>query len=47
MYWYHLQRLNGRPNFGWLRNMFHSTGQQLMRQDPAYYTLYATLCPDK
>ena len=27
--------------------MFHSISQQLMRQDPAYYTLYATLRPDK
>ena len=27
--------------------MFYSVGQQLMRQDPAYYMLYAALRPDK
>lgn len=47
MYHYHLREPNGNSNWGWLRNMYHSTGQQLMRQDPLYYALYAALRPDK
>jgi hypothetical protein len=45
-YLWHLREINGRKNIGWLRNMFHSIAQQLMRQDPAYYMLYAALRPD-
>ena len=47
MYQHHLREINGKSNYGWLRNMFYSTGQQLMRQDPLYYMLYAALRPDK
>jgi hypothetical protein len=47
MYQHHLRKINGKSNYGWLRNMFYSTGQQLMRQDPLYYMLYAALRPDK
>ncbi|KZF18793.1 hypothetical protein L228DRAFT_215835 [Xylona heveae TC161] len=47
MYDHHLQASNGKPNYGWLRNMFHSLAQQLMRQDPVYYALYCALRPDQ
>ena len=47
MYRHHLRDINGRSNWGWLRNMFHSIGQQLMREDPVYYMLYAALRPDR
>jgi hypothetical protein len=47
MYKHHLRRINGKENYGWLRNMFYSLSQQLMRQDPLYYALYAALRPDK
>jgi hypothetical protein len=33
-------------NLGWIRNMYHSLGQQLMRMDPVYYCLYVVLRPD-
>ena len=47
MYRHHLREVNGKGNYGWLRNMFYSIGQQLMRQDPMYYALYAALRPDR
>jgi hypothetical protein len=47
MYRHHLREINGKPNYGWLRNSFYSIGQQLMRQDPVYYALYAALRPDQ
>lgn len=47
MYRFHLREINGKSNYGWLRSMFYSIGQQLMRQDPMYYMLYAALRPDK
>ena len=46
MYHHHLREINGKKNIGWLRNMFFSITQQLMRQDPAYYMFYAALRPD-
>ena len=46
MYRHHLREINGKPNYGWCRNMIHSIGQQLIRQDPLYYMLYAALRPD-
>lgn len=36
----------GGSNHGWLRNMYYSTGQQLVRMDPAYYYWYVVLRPD-
>ena len=47
MYHHHLRKINGKDNFGWLRSMIYSLGQQVMRQDPMYYMLYAALRPDK
>jgi hypothetical protein len=47
MYRHHLREINGKSNYGWLRDMFYSVAQQLMRQDPVYYALYAALRPDK
>jgi hypothetical protein len=46
MYRHHLRKVNGKSNVGWLRSMFFGIGQQLMRQDPMYYRLYAALRPD-
>nr|KMM73072.1 hypothetical protein CPAG_09361 [Coccidioides posadasii RMSCC 3488] len=37
MYYHHQRMMGGRDNYGWLRTMYHSIGQQLMRQDPAHY----------
>lgn len=47
MYRAHLRMINTRPNYGWLRNMYYSLGQQLMRQDPRYYLIYCALRPDQ
>jgi hypothetical protein len=46
MYDAHLRKINDKPNYGWLRNMYYSLGQQVMRQDPAYYGIYCALRPD-
>jgi hypothetical protein len=46
LYLWHLREINGRKNIRWLRNMFYSIAQQLMRQDPVYYMLYVVLRPD-
>jgi hypothetical protein len=47
MYLFHLRDINGRDNWGWLRNMFHPIAQQLVRQDPLYCTLHTALRPYK
>jgi hypothetical protein len=47
MYLAHLRKINNKENYGWLRNMLHSLGQQVMRQDPFYYILYCALRPDR
>lgn len=47
MYQHHIRRSNDNSNLGWARNQLYSVGQQLMRQDPFYYILYACLRPDK
>ena len=46
MYNYYLRLILGRNNYEWLRNMFYSLSQQLMRQDPLYYAYYMLLRPD-
>ena len=47
MYAAHLRLINQKPNYGWLRNMYHSLGQQVMRQDPMYFAIYCALRPDQ
>jgi hypothetical protein len=47
MYHAHLRLINQKPNYGWLRNMYHSLGQQAMRQDPRYFAIYCALRPDQ
>jgi hypothetical protein len=47
MYLHHQREVSGKPNYGWLRTMFHSLIQQVMRQDPVYWMLYVALRPDK
>jgi hypothetical protein len=47
MYRHHLREINGKSNYRWLRNMFYLIRQQLIRQDPIYYAVYAALRPDK
>ena len=37
MYRHYLREINGRPNWGWLRNMYHGLFRQLVRQDVDYY----------
>ena len=46
MYNHHLRQINRKDNMGWLRNMYYSLSQQLMRQDPAYYIAYVALYLD-
>jgi len=46
IYRHYLREVNGTPNYGWLRSMFHGLGQQLARQDPSYYYWYVLLRPD-
>jgi hypothetical protein len=46
MYMHHQCERNGAPNKGWLRTMFYSLIQQLVRQDLGYWMLYACLRPD-
>jgi hypothetical protein len=43
MYAWHSRDHKGEPNRGWLRLMFHSLIQQLMRGDVGYWLLYAVL----
>jgi hypothetical protein len=47
MYRAHLRKVNGKDNFGWLRNMYYGLCQQAMRQDPVYYLVYYALRPDR
>jgi hypothetical protein len=41
MYRHHLSEKLSRPRQGWMRNMFFSLIQQLVRQDPVWYALAA------
>jgi hypothetical protein len=47
MYHAHLRLINKKPNYGWLRNMYHSLSQQMMRRDPKYFAIYCALRPDQ
>ncbi|KAF8472149.1 hypothetical protein BDZ91DRAFT_717333 [Kalaharituber pfeilii] len=46
MYTHHRRRVNGSPNYGWLRNSYHSLIQQIARLDPVYYALVVAARPD-
>lgn len=46
MYLHHQRESNGAPNKGWLRTIFYSLIQQLVRQEKAYWILYTCLRPD-
>ncbi|KAJ5761803.1 uncharacterized protein N7511_005185 [Penicillium nucicola] len=46
MYDYHYQPRPHRPRLGWLRDMWYSIIQQVVKQDPAYYACYVFLRPD-
>lgn len=37
MYLHHQRTPVGGSNYSWIRNMYHSVAQQLIRMDPAYY----------
>jgi hypothetical protein len=43
MYDYHTRLIDGNPNLGWCRVMYHSVVQQLVRGDPLYWLWYAML----
>jgi len=48
MYEHHFHpKGNSGKRLGWLRNMWFSLPQQIIRQDPAYYALMAAARPDK
>ncbi|KAH0537122.1 hypothetical protein FGG08_006055 [Glutinoglossum americanum] len=47
IYKHHHRNLSGRSRLGWLRNMFYSLIQQLVRQDPVWYAIIASARPDK
>jgi hypothetical protein len=46
MYLHHFRPVPGRPQMGFLRNMFYSLIQQLLRQDPVWYALMAAARPN-
>ncbi len=43
MYDYYFRKRNDQSNLGWCRTMYHSIGQQIMRQDLQYYVFYVAL----
>jgi hypothetical protein len=48
LYKYHLRDgQDGQVRRGWMRHMFYSLVQQLIRQDPAYWAIMAAARPDK
>jgi hypothetical protein len=48
MYKYHLrEKQGGKKQMGWMRHMFYSLTQQLVRQDPAYWAIMAAARPDR
>ncbi|KAI9862358.1 MAG: hypothetical protein M1813_004834 [Trichoglossum hirsutum] len=47
IYRHHHHNLSGKSRLGWLRNMFYSLIQQLVRQDPVWYAIIASARPDK
>ncbi len=48
MYKYHLRdQVDGQAHRGWMRHMFYSLIQQVVRQDPAYWAIMAAARPDK
>ncbi|KAH0536266.1 hypothetical protein FGG08_006845 [Glutinoglossum americanum] len=47
IYRHHHRNLSGRSRLSWLRNMFYSLIQQLVRQDPVWYAIIASARPDK
>ncbi|MCJ1396607.1 hypothetical protein MMC18_009498 [Xylographa bjoerkii] len=47
MYLHHQTERNAQPNKGWLRTMFFSLTQQVIRQDLGYWAIYACLRPDR
>ena len=46
MYRYHQRLIDGKPSFGWQRNMIHSLTQQITRGDLGYWLAYVALRPD-
>lgn len=46
MYLWHQREINGKPNLGWNRTMYHSLPQQVMRQSLEYWLKYVSLRPD-
>ena len=47
MYDFHLNREPGLPTMSWMRNMYHSSPQQLIYQDSILWALTTTARPDK
>jgi hypothetical protein len=48
MYKYHLrEKQGGKKQMGWMRHIFYSLTQQLVRQDPAYWAIMAAARPDR
>ena len=41
MYHHHHRKMNNQGSLGWLRSIYYTQIQQIVRQDPSYYTLLA------
>jgi hypothetical protein len=46
LYQHHFAEIPGQPSMGFLRNMFYSGIQQLVRQDPGWYAIQVAARPD-
>lgn len=46
LYRYHQRLIDGKPNFGWQRNMIHSLTQQAIRANIGYWLACVALRPD-
>lgn len=44
--WHFRKEIGNSGSLGWLRNMYYSGIQQIMRMDPEYYRCYVALRPD-
>ncbi len=46
IYDHYLRKRNDQSNLGWCHTMYHSIGQQIIKQDSQYYVFYVALRPN-